>query len=81
MATTLFTDALIFDGVSRELREGHVLVEDGLIKEVSDTPISASVDALVKAGGRTLMPGLIDLHVHIWAADCGKITRNSEIPS
>jgi len=69
MTTTLFTDAVIFDGVSRELRHGHVLVEDGLIKEVSDTSISASADVRVDAHGRTLMPGLIDLHVHIWAAD------------
>ena len=80
MPTTLFTDALIFDGVSRELREGHVLVEDGLIKEVSDTPISASADTRVEAGGRTLMPGLIDLHVHIWAADMN-VAKLSQMPT
>src|SRR5690349_6057740 len=69
MTTTLFTDALVFDGFSRDLRPGHVLVENGLIKEVSNTAITASADSRIDAHGRTLMPGLIDLHVHIWAAD------------
>ena len=69
MTTTLFTNALIFDGLSRELSEGHVLVEDGVIREVSDTEIGVAADIHVEANGRTLMPGLIDLHVHIWAAD------------
>lgn len=80
MATTLFSDALIFDGVSRELRPGHVLTENGLIKEVSDTPINTSPDVLVKANGRTLMPGLIDLHVHIWAADMD-VAKLSRMPT
>lgn len=80
MTTTLFADALIFDGVSRELREGHVLVEDGHIKEVSDTAISASVDIRIDAHGRTLMPGLIDLHVHIWAADMD-VVKLSRMPT
>lgn len=80
MTTTLFTDALIFDGVSRDLLHGHVLVEDGLIKEVSDTPIAASADIRIDAHGRTLMPGLIDLHVHIWAADMD-VVKLSQMPT
>jgi len=80
MTTTLFTNALIFDGLSRELSEGHVLVEDGVIREVSDTEIGVAADIHVEANGRTLMPGLIDLHVHIWAADMN-VVKLSQMPS
>ena len=43
----------------------HVLVEDGRIKEVSDRPIGAAGATRVDLRGRTLMPGLIDCHVHL----------------
>jgi len=65
----LFENASVFDGTSRYLLEGQfVLTENGFIKEVSDRPFSGSVDARINVDGRTLMPGLIDLHVHIWVA-------------
>ncbi|MCH8616626.1 amidohydrolase family protein [Sphingomonas sp. SM33] len=80
MTRVLFADALIFDGVSRALQEGHVLVEDGFIREVSDAPIHTPVDVRVEANGRTLMPGLIDLHVHIWAADMD-VVKLSQMPA
>jgi imidazolonepropionase-like amidohydrolase len=80
MARTLFNNALIFDGVSRDLREGHVLVEGGTIREVSESPITASADVTIDAKGRTLMPGLIDLHVHIWAADMN-VVKLAQMPT
>src|SRR5206468_11049999 len=43
----------------------HVLVENDRIKEVSDRPISATSAARIDLRGRTLMPGLIDAHIHI----------------
>lgn len=80
MSTALFQDALIFDGVSAELRSGHVLVEKGVIAEVSTAPINFAADTVIKCGSRVLMPGLIDLHVHIWAADMN-VTRLSQMPT
>ena len=41
-----------------------MLVEGDLIKEVSDRPIGAATATAIDCGGRTLMPGLIDCHVH-----------------
>lgn len=65
----LFADCDLFDGVSDEIRRGmHVLVADGRIAEVSDRAIRATADRVIAAKGRTLMPGLIDAHVHITAA-------------
>jgi imidazolonepropionase-like amidohydrolase len=70
MTQLILEDARIFDGVSEECLEGMtVLVEDGTIREVSDRPIT-SVDAQrIDVAGKTLMPGLIDMHVHSYFSD------------
>ncbi|MFN5720369.1 MAG: amidohydrolase family protein, partial [Bradyrhizobium sp.] len=70
MSTILFKNAALLDPLRSDLLEGHhVLVEDRLIKEVSDRPIEASVDRVIDLKGKTLMPGLIDLHVHAVAVE------------
>ena len=52
-----------------ELIEGvEVLVENDRIKEVSDRPITAQSATRIDLSGKTLMPGLIDCHVHVVAA-------------
>ncbi len=64
---TLFTNVNVFDGKSDTLAEGmSVLVEGNLIKKVSKGDIEVGKDAkVVDGGGRTLMPGLIDMHSHL----------------
>ncbi|EPX56203.1 Dihydroorotase [Cystobacter fuscus DSM 2262] len=43
-----------------------VLVRDGVVAEVSEAPIEAPPDAqVVDAQGRWVLPGFIDLHVHL----------------
>ncbi len=70
MSLVLFRNGKLFDGLGAESRDGlEVLVEDDRIKEISDTPISATSARVVDLGGRTLMPGLIDAHFHAVAAD------------
>lgn len=51
------------------IEQGAVLVEGGRIVAMgADAIARAPADARVIEGdGRTLMPGLIDMHVHIWA--------------
>jgi imidazolonepropionase-like amidohydrolase len=62
----LFTNVNIFDGVKGDLIEnGSVLVEGNLIKTVSSGPIVAPTAFKVDGEGRTLMPGLIDMHSHL----------------
>jgi len=64
----LFSNAAVLDPARGELREvHHVLVEDGLIKEVSDKPLQSAASQVIDLKGKTLMPGLIDLHVHVVA--------------
>ena len=70
MPTTLFKNAKLLDPLQPELLEGHhVLVENDVIKEVSDRPLQASADRTIDLKGKTLMPGLIDLHVHAVAVE------------
>ncbi len=62
----LFTNVNIFDGIKGDLIEnGSVLVEGKLIKTVSSKPIEAPDAFKVDGEGRTLMPGLIDMHSHM----------------
>lgn len=65
----LFQSARLFDGYADELRDNvDVVVADGLIQEISDSRLSATGRTVVKCDGRTLMPGLIDAHVHVYAS-------------
>jgi imidazolonepropionase-like amidohydrolase len=48
-----------------ELRGGYqLLVEGDTVRELSDKPIKAPDASVIDCGKRTLMPGLIDSHVH-----------------
>jgi len=62
---TLFTNAMIFDGMNDGLKPGNVLVEGNLIVKVSAEAIDAPGATVVDGGGGTLMPGLIDMHSHL----------------
>ncbi len=70
MTTTLLRNARVFDGVSDECPAGmEVLVEGGVIREVSSRPLQAKEARVIDVGGRTLMPGLIDAHIHAYGSD------------
>src|SRR4029077_12738186 len=61
----LFKNLRLLDPRWKEAREGYqVLVEGDTIKEVSSMVIKAAKAKVVDCGKRTLMPGLIDCHVH-----------------
>ncbi|KQU86441.1 peptidase M38 [Ensifer sp. Root31] len=79
MTSHLIINAPIVDGAHSERSAPmQVLVENGIIIDV-DKSISSSKAEVIDAGGRTLMPGLIDCHVHVIAclADLG---RNAMLP-
>src|SRR5215470_17290089 len=61
-----FKNFEMLDPEAGELREGHeLIVEGGTIREVSSKPIKLTAANVIDCGGRTLMPGLIDSHVHV----------------
>jgi imidazolonepropionase-like amidohydrolase len=79
MSATVFTNARILDGRVDGGTEGHVLVEGNLIREVSDKPITSSTARTIDLKGRTLMPGLIDAHVHVIASEVN-LSRHALLP-
>ncbi len=67
MPLTLFKNAKLLDPTKADLQDGvAVLVEGSRIREVSPRPIRTSGATVVDVGGQTLMPGLIDCHVHVF---------------
>ena len=81
MNTILFQAANVLDVASLQFKTGQdVWVENGLIKSVGPHQpdvFIASDTKVVKAEGKTLMPGLIDCHVHVIAAHLNlNITAN-----
>ena len=69
MPKTLFRNTRLFDGVADRLHpRSDVLVADAVIQQVSETELPADGADVVDCGGRTLMPGLIDAHVHVYAS-------------
>src|SRR5436190_8063556 len=80
MTAFIFADCAVLDGARHERREDHhVLVEGGHIREVSDRPIKSASAETIEFAGRTLMPGLIDAHVHVLAVDAA-LARLSDRP-
>ncbi len=64
-ARTLFTNVNVFDGFADELAMNtDVLIEGNHIIEVGQD-ISAPGATVIDGGGRTLTPGLIDMHTHV----------------
>ncbi|MBU6497977.1 MAG: amidohydrolase family protein [Rhodospirillales bacterium] len=75
----LFTNATIIDATRPEPLEGHVLVEGGLIRDLAARPVAAPDRMVIDLKGRTLMPGLIDCHVHV-VASLMNLGANAQLP-
>jgi len=66
----LYRNAKVFVGDGRVIESGSVLVRKGKIVEVFDGrgPDESTLKAeVIEASGKTVMPGLIDVHVHVGA--------------
>ncbi|MGH9823432.1 MAG: amidohydrolase family protein [Blastocatellia bacterium] len=71
--TLVITGGRIFDGTGAAARAGSVVIKGNHIFAVlpegsKDWPAEATV---IDAGGKTLMPGLIDMHTHITYTEPG----------
>jgi imidazolonepropionase-like amidohydrolase len=75
----LFKNALIVDATLAEPIEGHVLVEDGIIKDLAARPVARTDRVVLDLKGATLMPGLIDCHVHV-VASMMNLAANAQLP-
>src|SRR6186713_300435 len=63
------TNARILDGTGGEIANGTIVVEGGVIRSVRAGGAPAGSANVVDAGGRTVMPGFVDAHRHVGAAE------------
>jgi imidazolonepropionase-like amidohydrolase len=66
-AVTVFTNVRVFDGKGGPLSAPtNVIVRGQMIERIGDaTAILPVADRVIEGGGRTLMPGMIDVHTHL----------------
>jgi imidazolonepropionase-like amidohydrolase len=70
MSCIVLQNARVFDGHNEECPQGmQILIEAGVIREVSDRRITIQDAQVIDVGGRTVMPGLIDAHIHAYFSD------------
>lgn len=63
---TLFTNVNVFDGVNETMIENaNVVVTGNLISAISTEPLAVAGATVIDGGGRTMIPGLIDVHWHV----------------
>ena len=69
MASFMVKDVRVFTGED-VLESGNVLVKEGIIKYVGNNVPDSTEVRIVSESGCTLIPGLIDAHIH---ADKGRV--------
>ncbi len=84
MSITVLENAFLLDCTGAEPRDGAaVVIEDSIIREVVEPGgrLSAFPDARrIDLHGLTLMPGLIDAHVHLCAVESNPAEQHRQIP-
>ncbi len=68
--TTLIQHARIFTATGEVIESGAILVREGKIAQIfrGGAPSAKSLNAIeIEAAGKTLLPGLIDVHIHLGA--------------
>ena len=75
----VFTNAQVFDGRNERLTQANVFVDGERIAAISDRPPEPG-DETIDCGGRTVMPGLIDAHIHAYFYDLN-VTRLQRVPA
>lgn len=74
---TVFANCRIFDGHGVIAENGAVTVDGTHISDVKLEAGRQSGDHVIDATGMTLMPGLIDAHVHVYAYEANLIRNDS----
>ena len=67
--TTVVTGATLIDGTGADpVANASVVIEDGRIAAVGRIDALPESAEVIDAGGATVMPGMIDSHVHLYGS-------------
>jgi imidazolonepropionase-like amidohydrolase len=82
MSLAILENCSVFDGCDAELREGQtIVIEKEIIRELTASRASFSAEAhRIDAGGRFVMPGLIDAHFHSYGMELNPVLVDSVAP-
>lgn len=61
----IISNVHVIVGDGTEKNNQYVYIKDGIIRAISDEPITSKNVITIDGTGKTLMPGLIDSHIHI----------------
>ena len=68
MGSVILENCTLLNSDSPELKENfHLLITNDRISEISESPIKSDNAYVIDVRGKTVMPGLIDAHVHLIA--------------
>lgn len=62
---TIFTNAQIIDGTGKVIEKGNLVIADDKVKEVTTKNVAFPGARIIDASGKTIMPALIDSHIHL----------------
>lgn len=79
MEYIVLTNGIVFDGVNPEPEYQDVVIENGLIKDLTRRAAPSTDARRIDLKGRFLMPGLIDAHVHVYYPEVNGIF-NDRLP-
>ncbi len=82
MKTILFQNFQVFEGTKSRLRKIDVLIEGSQIKKLLRPSKSneKGVRKIIRGGGATLMPGLVNAHCHFTYADATSLADITSLP-
>ena len=72
MARTVLSGGRVFDGTGSPIADADVVISDG---KIADVGIGLDGDEQVDVSGLTVLPGLIDCHVHVMVSGIDLVRR------
>ena len=75
---TLVTHVTIFDGEGGKIDDGSVLFADGKIVALGQTVAAPAGATVIDGTGKTLTPGIIDIHSHLGDYPTPSVQANSD---
>ncbi len=75
---TLITNVTIFDGEGGKIERGSALFADGKIVEVGQSIAAPAGAVIIDGTGKTLTPGVIDIHSHLGNYPSPGVEANSD---